>query len=289
MEPVDALIVPAATAEGGRLSLTATTARVDDLLGGELSRLAADARFVGKRGTFFRVSSLGRLAARRVVLAGVGSLATLDAEAIRRAWGPPPPRPATPAPRRSPPSCPPTGNGLALPDALAAAAEGVRLATYRFTKYHGAGRQSDPVPRELETLTFTEDGLDATAAAAALARAEAIAAGVALARDLVNEPASVLTPGMMADHARRVAAEHDLEIEVLGPDQLRPARRRGYHRRRPRQRQPHLVSSGSRTAPTATTGLGNRILRTPRRANLRRLASSPRPPTPRPSGSSASV
>lgn len=211
-EAADALIIPVLAGD-----VAAALAAMADGLGEEAGRLASEAQFTGKRGTTFVLPTFGRVPARRLVLAGVGPADALDATAVRRAWGA-----AALAARGAGAvnvvsALPPTGDRLAADAALTAAVEGVRLATYRFTKHHGAGRADDPAPREIANLTFVggEAGSDA-----ALARAEATAAGVALARDLVNEPASVVTPAAMAKHARRVAGDSGLEITVLGPDEL---------------------------------------------------------------------
>jgi len=48
-----------------------------------------------------------------------------------------------------------------------------------------------------------------------LHRGEAVAAGVALARECANRPGNHCTPSYLADEARRLAKAHDLEIEVL--------------------------------------------------------------------------
>ena len=85
-QSADALIIPAIAGENG-LELSGLVGQVNDALGGELVNLAADARFTGKRGTTVTIPTLGKLPTRRVVLAGVGPLAKLNAEAIRRAWG----------------------------------------------------------------------------------------------------------------------------------------------------------------------------------------------------------
>ncbi len=220
-ETADALIVPVAAPESGAtLALTGPAGSIEAALDGELARLAADARFTAKRGSVFLVSTLGRLPARRVVLAGLGPAGGVDAEGIRRAWGA-----ATVAARdagasRIVSALPSTHGGLDGGQAMAAAAEGARLAAYRFTRYFGAGRKDDPPPREVESLAFVGDGLERGAADAALARAGAIAEGVALARDLTNEPASVLNPPEMAARAERVAAEAGLEVKILGPADL---------------------------------------------------------------------
>jgi leucyl aminopeptidase len=54
-----------------------------------------------------------------------------------------------------------------------------------------------------------------------LARGEAIAAGVALARELANRPANHCTPSDLADEARRLAKAHGLKAEVLDREDAR--------------------------------------------------------------------
>ena len=218
-EAAGALIVPVA-ADQGNGGLGELAAQIDARLGGELMPLAADARFAGAGKSVLVVPTLGRLPARRLVLVGLGPAAELTPEAIRQAWGT-----ATTTARDAGATTvvsmlPPTGPNVDASAALTAAAEGARLATYRFTKHHGTGRTGDTAPRDIEALTFVGDGILEADAADALARAARIAAATTLARDLVNEPASVLTPAVMAEHARRVAADAGLEIAVYGPAEL---------------------------------------------------------------------
>ena len=71
--------------------------------------------------------------------------------------------------------------------AFAAVVEGMLLASYRFTEQKGEPDDADPLDRVVLAAT------DGTDAAAAVARASAIAQGIALARDLVNRPAGALT------------------------------------------------------------------------------------------------
>ena len=105
--------------------------------------------------------------------------------------------------------------GLDPAAAAAALAEGSRLGLYRFEGY----RSKPPKDWKPDPETLTVLGLDPAHLAAfraGIARAEAIAAGVTLARDLVNTPANRMTPTIIADHAAALAAETGLKIEVLG-------------------------------------------------------------------------
>lgn len=216
----DALIVPVFSVDG-RLRMSGLAGMVDGGLEGALSSLAADARFTGKRGAALVVPTLGRLPAQRVVLTGVGELESLTAEGIRQAWAA-----AAKAAREAGASVvasalPPAADALDSGAALAAASEGARLAAYRFHKYFGAGHREEGIADRTPILTFVGGGIDEGAAEAALKRAAAVVAGVSLARNLVNEPASTLNPEAMAEEARQVAAEQGLEIEVYDAPQLR--------------------------------------------------------------------
>ncbi len=55
---------------------------------------------------------------------------------------------------------------------------------------------------------------------AAARMAEAEAAGIALARDLANDPANVTTPSAFAEKAREVAAKYGMQYRVLGRAEL---------------------------------------------------------------------
>ena len=56
---------------------------------------------------------------------------------------------------------------------------------------------------------------------AGVSRGRTMAEGAVLARDMVNEPANVMTPTSMAQAARRVADACDLSIEVLDNPQMK--------------------------------------------------------------------
>ncbi|MGK2348273.1 leucyl aminopeptidase [Actinomyces sp. W5033] len=77
--------------------------------------------------------------------------------------------------------------------------------------YAWAGRVPAPPAPLGRVLVLLPEGVPAPRPATALALAE----GVALTRDLVNEPPNRLTPAVFADLARDVAASAGLEVEVL--------------------------------------------------------------------------
>ncbi len=104
----------------------------------------------------------------------------------------------------------PAVDGSAVADVAAAAAEGGALASYRFDEF----RSADPPP-VLGTLVLDGGGADPDAVAVGAARGSRVARSVALARDLVNEPAGSLTPRRFADLVQeRFAGSLVLTVEV---------------------------------------------------------------------------
>jgi len=213
-QAADALIVPVRAGAWPGAAGDAEVSLVGELdaqLEGALAALAADASFAGALGSTLVVTTLGRLPAKRLVLVGLGDEAPLPATAIRRAWanavrsavG------AHAAEIVSP--LPPTGNL----DDVGSAAEAAQLATYRYTRFFGVLRK-DEAEQDEPRLRFVGE-LAESEVEVALARASAVVRAVSLARDLVAEPPSTLTPATMVEHAERVAREAGLEITVLGP------------------------------------------------------------------------
>jgi leucyl aminopeptidase len=180
-------------------------------LDGALAALAADAEFTGALGSTLVVPTLGRVPAKRLVLVGVGEADALDARSIRRALAVAVRQATEEGARDIVSPLPPTS----VSEGIASAAEAVQLATYRFTRYFGTLRKAEAGRAEGRVRflgDFTEDEVED-----AFARARAVAASVSLARDLVAEPPSTLTPATMVEHAQRVAGEAGLELSVLGP------------------------------------------------------------------------
>jgi leucyl aminopeptidase len=215
----DALIVPIASGHSGA-EWTGLAAKADERLSGQLSALAADARFTGKAASTLVVPTLGQLSAKRVILTGVGPADNITEDIVARASG---------AAVRAARDAGASQLAAALPDnvshidaaaVLENAALGAQLGLYRFDDYRGAAAPDADSRREVESVRFLSSQLAADDAKQALHRADAIAQGVILARDLTNEPGASLTPESFANRAREVAEASGLEIEVLGPDEL---------------------------------------------------------------------
>ena len=97
----------------------------------------------------------------------------------------------------------------------AAMASGAMLRNYQFHTYKSKKPETSVV---LETLTFC--GADPSKAKTQFMPMAAVAKGVHLARDLVNEPANVLYPAEFAKRAKALTTA-GVDVEILSPAQMK--------------------------------------------------------------------
>ncbi|MBB3174212.1 leucyl aminopeptidase [Endobacter medicaginis] len=181
---------------------------LDAATGGALSRAIAAAQFKGTAGkTLSLLAPAPGLA--RVIAVGLGAQGELDAAAAERAGG------------IAAASLADTARAVivaeAVPSALAVSvATGAALRHYRFDRYRTRESAEDK-PRLAAITIHTAEPDHATTAWAA---AQAVVRGAFITRDLVSEPANILTPAVFAE---RIAAlsELGLEIEVLDTAAMR--------------------------------------------------------------------
>jgi leucyl aminopeptidase len=199
----DALVLPVYAGAGVPEGLDSS-----ERFGGHLASTLEATGFTGKRGDLAAFPTFGKLGARTLILAGLGDANPSDpvvrSEAVRNAYGSAVKRARSEGARTVAAALPADADA----DAISAAVEGVSLALYRFTTYKSnadSGKDVDAV--ELWSSGDIPDG--------AVEHGEAIAAGVALARDLVNTISNDKTPPQIAEWAQRVARESGLPTEVM--------------------------------------------------------------------------
>ena len=190
------------------------TGAVDRALDGAISQLIDDGEITGKQGEMTLVHTMGKIGPARVVVSGLGPQEDFDAEVVRRVSSEALRFLRRRGIREAVTIAHGAGiGGLSPEDAGRAIAEGSVLGLYRFGRYHTNGDDGD---RAFEELTIVE--LDADRAAgirAGAAEGQAIAEATMIARNMVNEPANVMTPTAMAETARLVAEENGLGFETM--------------------------------------------------------------------------
>jgi leucyl aminopeptidase len=107
--------------------------------------------------------------------------------------------------------------GLDDPAAVADIALGMLLRTYRFDRYKTKKDDGDDEPQKVKISIVTRR---ASAAKAAFGAAEAVAGGMSLARDLVNEPANILGPVEMAAKCKELEAL-GVKVEILAEKEMK--------------------------------------------------------------------
>jgi leucyl aminopeptidase len=191
--------------EGGTFGSEAT--RYDQRSSGALKRAVEVSRFKGKIGQAIEVLAPAGVEASRIILAGMGKGEALDTDAVERLG-------ATVAGRMLASGEETLTFALDLPkrakvnDAELAAhvAVGAYLRSYRFDHYR---KVSDDEKATLKTVIVATKAVPA--ARKLWADKSAIAEGIFLARDLVNEPANVLHPD---EFARRCQELKKLGVKV---------------------------------------------------------------------------
>ncbi|HEY3315817.1 MAG TPA: leucyl aminopeptidase [Bacillota bacterium] len=189
------------------------TGAVDQALGGAISRLAEAGELTGQEKEAVVVYSLGRLPATKVVVAGLGPSSGFDLEGVRRAAGW-----AMKAAARGGCRTVATivhGAGIAGLEAGAAAEAtviGSLLASYSFRELKSAKESAPHGVEELIVVEHNETKIPAVEAG--VRHGQVLAEATALARNLVNRPAKLITPTALAEVAANIARQ-GLELEVL--------------------------------------------------------------------------
>lgn len=175
------------------------------------------ARFTAAKAQLVSVEFGSGRAARTVVVAGLGAKAEVTAErlryaaagAMRAVIATKAKRVAARLPQGGPTRLPAEERALGI-------ALGLKLGAYRFQRYITDSSRHRVAPREV-VLSGADDR---AALAAGVRRADAIAAGTSLARDLVNEPPGVLTPAALAKAAQRMAHRQGIRARLFDRRQL---------------------------------------------------------------------
>jgi leucyl aminopeptidase len=185
----------------------------DDALGGALAKLIARDEFSGKRDQSLSLTTLGRIAAERLMVLGLGERRALRGADLRT-FAAKASRAAHAEKAKTLALAPPPG----FEGELRALVEGVELGAYRFTKYLTADRKPKS---ELATVSIAMPSKADAKAKAALAAGRAVGSAINFARDLSNEPPNVIYPSAFAEAAQAMAKSRGLKIDVLDFDEIR--------------------------------------------------------------------
>ena len=195
------------------------TGAVDRALDGAISQLIAEGEIKGKLGELTLIHTFGKIGPARVVVAGLGKQEDFSIDTVRQTMGE-----ACRHLRKIKISSACTiahGAGIAGLDPQSsgqAIAEGTALGLYRFKQYLSTDGKDSKEPEELIIVEGDTDKIGALERGVRIGRL--MTEGTILARDMVNEPANIMTPTRMAEIAHQVADIEGLEVDIMERQQM---------------------------------------------------------------------
>ncbi|HEY7083671.1 MAG TPA: leucyl aminopeptidase [Hyphomicrobiaceae bacterium] len=206
---------------GAELALASTARGFDERTKGAVSKAARAADFTGKAKTSMEILAPAGIDAPRLLVIGAGHPSKeldrllLGGYALSQINA----RKGEAASLIA--DLPDTGE-ISVETLAADLAFGALLRSYAFKKYRTVRKTEDGAEDETRNgvRRLTVHCAKPDAAAKAFAGRKAVAQGIFLARDLVNEPANMLGPVEFAERVRDLASA-GVEVEVLDVDQLR--------------------------------------------------------------------
>ena len=108
--------------------------------------------------------------------------------------------------------------GMPAAEAVTAAVEGAFVGDFDPGYYKS--EKKDKEKEKIDTITLVAKG-DQKSLEAALQAARIVAESQNFTRDLVNEPSNRMTPSILAERAKKMAAEVGLTCEVRGPEEIK--------------------------------------------------------------------
>lgn len=185
--------------------------RVDEALGGALSRISQEEKFSGELGKSVMINTLGKIGADRVLLVGLGKRSKFSTDVLRKVG-------ILTAKKTKAFS----GNiafGLEIEahkGSVSALIEGLMLGSYEFDKYKTNNKNENGI----RSVEFLSTKIGEKAFKEELEFAKIVSEATNFARDLVNEPPAVLTPTRLAEYAKEIAEEGKLVCEVFDREEM---------------------------------------------------------------------
>jgi leucyl aminopeptidase len=190
--------------------------RADQKLGAMISRLVKRGDFTARPGSVHLLYPEESMAAERLILVGLGKQSDLTLDRLRLAAG----KAASHARSSGAESIVFASEGLGLDaeETAQALTEGSVLGLYRFLKYKTNDESSNR--KEIRTVTLLGPAASIAAMRNGVNAGKIIAESAMMARDLVNHPGADMTPTVLAGHARKLARQYGLKVQVLERKQI---------------------------------------------------------------------
>jgi len=196
------------------------TGAVNKALGGSIASLVKRGEFKGKKGETAVVEGLGKIAAERVIVVGLGKNEKFDLEGVRSATAAAAAKAQQLKAAKIGTVLHGAGAGGIDPEAAArATAEGTLLGLYKFDKYLSSSEKKKDEGIS-EVAIIERDASKARVLRRGVKTGEILGGCANYARDLVNEPPNVMTPEELASKARAMARGGRVKVKVYRKKEL---------------------------------------------------------------------
>ncbi len=197
--------------------LGTAVARIDKALGGTISELMKRGDFKPRPGAVRLLYPAGRIAAERLVLAGLGKRSEFTLNRLRQAVGKAAPSLRSAGARDVTVII--EGFGRDPEEVSQALVEGSMLGLYRFLKYKT--NEENDRNKDITSITLlTGTPASVKALRTGAGTGAAIADSTAMVRDMVSSPPVDMTPAIIAAKARELARQFGFRVQVLERAQM---------------------------------------------------------------------
>jgi len=195
-----------------------STGAADKALGGLISSLIKEGEITGKLGETRIIHAQGKISAERILVAGLGKQEDFNYDKIRQVSASSAKALRNVGAKKIATIVHGAGIGGMDPKISAQAlAEGAILGLYRFRKY----LSEKPEEKDIEEITILEkDEKKVPEINEGVKQGTILANATNDTRDLVNEPANNLTPTKLAEIAKKIAKDFNLEYHDLNKDKM---------------------------------------------------------------------
>jgi len=190
--------------------LSPLAAAINKQSGGVIAKALASGKFAGKRGQYAVIVPSDSVKCDRIILAGIGDVKELNAQAFENIGGGVIPHLNNLAAKSATFFLDELKGPVSAAEAAARIAHGADLRGYRFDKYH----TKTPADEKPTIATINVALANTKSVAKHYAELEKLAAGIFLTRNLVSEPANIIYPETMAEECQKLEAL-GVEVEVL--------------------------------------------------------------------------
>ncbi len=187
---------------------------IDKKLGGQLNNLRKNEEFSGKANQTTLLHINGKLAAKRVLLVGLGAWETMTMERVRQAMGTAVKLARQVKAKGMTCVMPDVPKTIDQPDKVAQAmAEGMILGDYRFSEYLTDQTEDRKTLQSCTLLVPTSASQSSINTGAK--RGQILGEATSFVRNMSNHPANIMKPSRVVAEAKAIAKESKIRLKVL--------------------------------------------------------------------------